>query len=304
MSKMTLPIPPEAEGQRLDSWLAEAIPGLSRSAAQRLMEEGAVLIGGKPVRKNHRLGGGESCNIAIPDIKPVEAQAQDIPLDIVFEDDWLVVVNKPRGMVVHPAPGNPDCTLVNALVAHCGASLSGIGGVARPGIVHRLDKDTSGLLIVAKTDAAHAALSAQLKNRTLGRVYEAVVRGKIGDDSGIIEGDIARSPKNRKKMAVIPGGRPAKTEFWVIARYNGFTHVRCKLHTGRTHQIRVHFAHTGHPVAGDTVYGGKGDKSGLAGQCLHARTLEFIHPADGEVMSFSAPLPEYFTGLLDKISRL
>lgn len=287
-------------GVRIDVFLAGALGGeYSRSAVQRLIEEGHVLLNGKPVRKNHKVSAGEIFEVTLPEPVKTELTPQEIPLDVVYEDEDLIVVNKPRGMVVHPAPGHPDETLVNALLARCGESLSGIGGEMRPGIVHRLDKDTSGLLIAAKNDFAHRALSAQLKDRSLSRVYEAVVVGRIRQDSGTISAPIGRHPADRKRQAVLrEGGREAVTHYEVIARYNGYTHVRCRLETGRTHQIRVHMAHIGHPLLGDMVYGRKKPEKGLEGQCLHAKEISFIHPRTGERMHFETPLPPYFVEVL------
>ena len=240
----------------------------------------------------------------MPEPEPLEISAENIPLDIVYEDEDVAVINKPRGMVVHPAPGHPDGTLVNALMHHCGDSLSGIGGVKRPGIVHRIDMDTSGLLIVAKNDFAHTHLSDQLSDRSLSRVYEAVVYGRIKEDSGKIDAPIGRHPTDRKRMAVTDkNSRNAVTHYEVIARYNGFTHVRCILETGRTHQIRVHMTHIGHPLLGDLVYGKKKAEKGLSGQCLHAKRLKFIHPKTLEPMAFETELPEYFTAVLNKLGK-
>lgn len=298
-----LEIPAGAAPQRADRFLCEALEGVSRSAAQKLLENGEVTLFGKPVKKNQLLTPGMVLEVKLPEPEPIEALPQNIPLDIVYEDTSVVVVNKPRGMVVHPAAGNPDGTLVNALLYHCGSSLSGIGGAFRPGIVHRIDKDTSGLLIVAKNDRAHQALSDQLKDRSLSRVYEAVVIGGLKEDRGRVEAPIDRHPRDRKRMAVVPGGRSAVTHYEVIARYPGFTHVRCKLETGRTHQIRVHMAYLGHPVAGDPIYGPGNDRTGLQGQCLHARALRFIHPDTGEHVQVQCPLPEYFANFLEKIGR-
>jgi len=296
-------VPEQQAGQRLDSFLPQVLEGMTRSAAQKLLEDGGVCCGGKVLKKNYKLVGGEVLDVTLPELRPATAEAQDIPLDIVYEDDSVIVINKPRGMVVHPAAGNPDGTVVNALLAYCSDSLSGIGGELRPGIVHRIDKDTSGLLIVAKNDSAHQHLSAQLKDRSLSRTYEAVVCGNLREDSGTVNASIGRSTKDRKKMAVVADGREAVTDYQVIARYDGFTHVRCKLRTGRTHQIRVHMAHLGHPVAGDPVYGPKHDKTGLEGQCLHARQLQFIHPDTGEKIVLECPLPAYFTAFLEKIGK-
>ncbi|NLM84462.1 MAG: RluA family pseudouridine synthase [Clostridiales bacterium] len=287
-------------GARIDVFLAGALGGeYSRSAVQRLIEEGRVLLDGRPVRKNHRVTAGEVFDVTLPEPVRLEIAAQEIALDVVYEDGDVIVVNKPRGMVVHPAPGHPDLTLVNALLAHCGESLSGIGGAMRPGIVHRLDKDTSGLIIAAKNDFAHRSLSQQLKDRTLSRVYEAVVIGRIREDFGTISAPIGRHPTDRKRQAILKqGGREAVTHFEVVARYNGYTHVRCRLETGRTHQIRVHMAYIGHPLLGDLVYGRKKPEKGLSGQCLHAKALKFTHPRTGEEIRLETPLPPYFTDVL------
>ncbi len=301
MKNELLTVPSGCAGQRLDAFVGGQIDGMTRSMAQRLIEDGAVTVDNAPGRKNQRLSGGESIAVRVPDPRPIDAEPQDIPLDIMFEDDCVIVINKPRGMVVHPAPGSPDGTLVNALLAYCGDSLSGIGGAQRPGIVHRLDKDTSGLMIVAKNDESHLSLSKQLKDRTLTRVYEAVVRGSLRDDSGTIVAPIGRSAKDRKKMAVRDDGREAVTEYQVLARYPGYTHVRCRLKTGRTHQIRVHMASIGHPLAGDPLYGDRGDRSGISGQCLHAREIMFIHPRNGYEVKLSCRLPQYFSDFIDKL---
>ena len=294
----------EAAGQRIDRFLSGEDTGLSRSALQGLVAEGHVLCNGKSIAKSLKLKAGDTILLEIPDAKPIEAVPQDIPLDIVYEDDHLLVVNKPKGMVVHPAPGNPDGTLVNALLWHCKGSLSGIGGEIRPGIVHRIDKDTSGLLIVAKNDLAHLGLSGQLKDRSLSRVYEAVVKGRLREDSGTIDAPIGRHPSDRKRMAVTDkNSRSAVTHWEVIARYNGYTHVRCRLETGRTHQIRVHMAHIGHPLLGDFTYGAPCPEKGLVGQCLHARELKFIHPRTGEQIHLTTALPEYFEEVLSKLGN-
>lgn len=292
----------EESGERIDALLARSVDGLTRSQAQRLLENGMVTLGGEAVRKNRKAAAGEIYAVEIPGTAETELAAQAIPLDVAYEDADVIVVNKPRGMVVHPAPGHPDGTLVNALMYHCGDSLSGIGGEKRPGIVHRIDKDTSGLIIAAKNDFAHLALSAQLADRSLSRVYECVVRGRMRDDAGTVDAPIARHPVDRKRMAVVPGGRNAVTHWEVIARYNGYTHLRCKLETGRTHQIRVHMAHIGHPLLGDEVYG-RGAEKGLAGQCLHARALKFIHPRTGEAVQLTSGLPDYFTAVLARLGR-
>ena len=294
----------EESGERIDALLARLVPELTRSAAQRLLEEGLVTHGGVPVKKNRRTEPGEVYAALLPEPELPEPEPQDIPLDIVYEDADVVVVNKPRGMVVHPAPGHPDGTLVNALLWHCGESLSGVGGERRPGIVHRIDKDTSGLIIAAKNDFAHLALSAQLADRSLSRVYEAVARGEFREEAGTVDAPIGRHPTERKRMAVTErGSRPAVTHWEVIARYRGWTHIRCRLETGRTHQIRVHMAYIGHPLLGDMVYGAKKPERGLEGQCLHARELKFLHPRTGEAIHLSTELPEYFQQVLASLPR-
>ena len=294
----------EESGERIDALLARLVPELTRSAAQRLLEEGLVTLGGVPVKKNRRTEPGEVYAALLPEPELPEPEPQDIPLDIVYEDADVVVVNKPRGMVVHPAPGHPDGTLVNALLWHCGASLSGVGGERRPGIVHRIDKDTSGLIIAAKNDFAHLALSAQLADRSLSRVYEAVARGEFREEAGTVDAPIGRHPTERKRMAVTErGSRPAVTHWEVIVRCRGWTHIRCRLETGRTHQIRVHMAYIGHPLLGDMVYGAKKPERGLEGQCLHARELKFLHPRTGEAIHLSTELPEYFQQVLASLPR-
>ena len=302
MDIRTLQVNPENAGARLDAYLAEQMEDVTRSAAAKLCAGGAVTREGKPLAKNYRLTGGETIDVVLPDPQPMDAVAQDIPLDVVYEDADVIVVNKPKGLVVHPAPGHPDGTLVNALLHHCGDSLSGIGGALRPGIVHRIDRDTSGLIIAAKNDYAHQCLSAQLQDHSLARTYECVVVGNLKADSGTVDAPIGRHPVDRKKMAVVANGRPAITHWEVIARYGGYTHVRCRLETGRTHQIRVHMAHIGHPILGDTVYGAKRAVPGLQGQCLHAVGLRFIHPRTGEVVECSCPLPEEFREVLRKLA--
>ncbi len=292
----------EQAGLRLDAFLA-ADGALSRSQAARLIEEGRVSVEGKTAAKSCRLTGGERVTVEIPEVRDAEVTAQNIPLDVVYEDQDVIVVNKPTGLVVHPAPGHPDGTLVNALLHHCGDSLSGIGGEKRPGIVHRIDRDTSGLIIAAKNDAAHAALSAQLSDHTLARTYECLVTGNMKEDSGTVDAPIGRSRADRKKMAVVPDGRRAVTHWEVVARYPGVTHLRCRLETGRTHQIRVHMACIGHPILGDTVYGAKKPVPGLTGQCLHAVGLRFVHPRTGETVELHCPLPEEFTRMLEKLAK-
>ena len=293
----------ENKNQRLDAFLASSLDGLTRSQATRLIESGEVAVNERAVSKSYKLAGGEDIAVTLPEPEPVEAVPQDIPLDVVYEDADVIVVNKPSGMVVHPAPGHPDGTLVNALLYHCAGTLSGIGGALRPGIVHRIDRDTSGLIIAAKNDAAHQYLSAQLADHTLARTYECIVVGKLREDRGTVDAPIARHPTDRKRMAVVAGGREAVTHWEVIARYPGYTHVRCRLETGRTHQIRVHMAYIGHPILGDTVYGAKKEVPGLTGQCLHAVGLRFLHPRTHEVVELSCPLPDEFTRMLQKIRK-
>jgi 23S rRNA pseudouridine1911/1915/1917 synthase len=281
--------------------LAGALDGLTRSAVQKLMEDGLITLQGKPLKKNTKLATGDCVSVTLPDPEPVDVVPQNIPLDVVYEDDDVIVVNKPVGMVVHPAAGHPDGTLVNALLWHCGDSLSGINGQLRPGIVHRIDRDTSGLIIAAKNDAAHLSLAEQLLDHSLCRTYETLVVGKLREDSGTVDAPIARHPTDRKKMAVVAGGKRAVTHWQVVERYNGVTRVECRLETGRTHQIRVHMAYLGHPVLGDTVYGAKKPYPGLVGQCLHAKQLRFRHPRTGELVEVSAPLPEYFVKVVRKL---
>ena len=303
MEPILLQASEEDRGARLDAFLARAMEDLTRSAAAKAIEEGRVLVSGKVPSKSLKLIGNETIEFTPEEPAPIDAVPQDIPLDVVYEDDDVIVVNKPSGLVVHPAPGHPDGTLVNALLFHCGASLSGVGGALRPGIVHRIDRDTSGLIIAAKNDYAHQFLSAQLADHTLARTYECIVVGNLREDSGTVDAPIARDSRDRKRMAVVPGGRRAVTHWTVLARYPGYTHVQCRLETGRTHQIRVHMAYLGHPILGDTVYGAKNPVPGLTGQCLHAVGLQFIHPRTKELVSLSCPLPGEFTAALRKIDR-
>ena len=295
-------IAPDDVGKRLDIFISEA-NGVTRSAAQRLIENELVTVNDHPAAKNYRLRAGDEVETELPEPVPLDAEPQDIPLDIVYEDADLLVVNKPKGMVVHPAPGNPDGTLVNALLWHI-RDLSGINGVMRPGIVHRIDKDTSGLLIVAKNDAAHLALAEQIKAHSFEREYQAIVVGTPRDECGIVDAPIGRNPRDRKKMAVVPNGRPARTHYRLLERFDGFSHLSLTLETGRTHQIRVHMAHIGHPVMGDEVYGAnrtrfeKQTARLISGQCLHAKRIGFVHPTTGEFLRFDSELPEYFTELL------
>ena len=299
----TLTLTADRDGERADAFLARSVPELTRSAAQRLLERGAVLLDGRAVKQNDRLSPGAELSLTLPDPEPVDVRPQDIPLDVVYEDGDVIVVNKPVGLVVHPAPGHSDGTLVNALLYHCGTSLSGINGQLRPGIVHRIDRDTSGLIIAAKHDRAHLALAAQLQDHSLARTYEAVAVGSLKEDSGTVSAPIGRHPVDRKRMAVDPkNGREAVTHWSVLARYPGYTHVECRLETGRTHQIRVHLASTGHPLLGDTVYGAKKPVPGLAGQCLHARRLRFVHPSTGKPVELDCPLPPWFQAVLEKLA--
>ena len=291
-------------GVRLDKLLCENLDGFTRSAVQRLIEDGNVTVNDVIVAKNYKCKAGDNVEIFVPDAKPLEATAQNIALDIVYEDNDLLVVNKPKGMVVHPANGNPDGTLVNALLYHCGESLSGINGVIRPGIVHRIDKDTSGLLIVAKSDKAHTGLAEQIKEHSFSRAYETVVYGNIKEDKFTVCQPIGRDSRDRKKMAVTPkNSKKAVTHFEVIKRYGEFTHLRCTLETGRTHQIRVHCAYIGHPVAGDSVYGPKKVIERLHGQCLHAKHIGFVHPITNEYLEFESELPEYFVSFLNYLDN-
>jgi len=293
----------EDAGSRLDSFFARTIENTSRSAAQQLIDDRRVTLRGKAVKSSYKVAEGDEFSVELPEVvEDAGLEAQDIPLDVIYEDSDLIVVNKPKGLVVHPAPGHADGTLVNALMYHCGDSLSGVGGELRPGIVHRIDMETSGLLIAAKNDFAHRHLSDQLKDRSLSRVYETIVRGNIKEESGTIDAPIGRHPTDRKRMAVTQrNSRNAVTHYEVIARYDGYTHLRCKLETGRTHQIRVHLAHIGHPVLGDMVYGMKKPELGLDSQCLHARRIKFIHPRTEEHVELESNLPEYFTTVLEKL---
>lgn len=303
MEPIRLTVPPEEEGARLDKWLSDNTD-LGRTVIQRLCQDGQVLVNGRPAHKNQRLKGGEEVAFQPPEPVLPEAQPQEIPLDVVYEDPYLLVVNKPKGMVVHPAPGNPDGTLVNALLWHCRGELSGINGVLRPGIVHRIDKDTSGLLMVAKCDQAHLGLAEQIKEHSFTREYEAVVYGHLKDGEGTVDAPIGRHPVDRKKMCVTQkNSKPAQTHYRVLEQLEGFDHLRLRLETGRTHQIRVHMAWLGHPVAGDPVYGPKKVITQLEGQCLHARTIGFVHPITGEYLEFTSPLPDYFVSFLEKNRR-
>lgn len=294
----------DVSGERMDAFLARKVEGLTRSAAQRLLEEGCVLRNGKPGKKNDKLVPGEEIQVDMPEPREVDIAPTPMPLDIVYEDSDMLVINKPKGLVVHPAAGHQDDTLVNGLLYALGEDLSGINGELRPGIVHRIDKDTSGLLAVAKNDLAHTVLASQLKDHTMARTYEAIVCGNFREDSGTVNAPIGRHPSDRKKMCVTErNSKPAVTHWEVVKRYRGYTHIRCRLETGRTHQIRVHMAYLGHPILGDLVYGRKKPELGQDSQCLHAGALCFRHPRDGRPVMVFAPLPDYFTVVLEKLEK-
>lgn len=297
MNPIEVLIDSDYEGERVDKYLSVIFPDSSRAALQKAVEAGNALINGKPVAKNYRLRAGDRLSFSPLAVRPLDVTPENIPLDIAYEDNDLLVVNKPKGMVVHPAPGNYDGTLVNALLYHCPDSLSGINGVLRPGIVHRIDKDTSGLLIVAKNDFAHRALASQIAEHSFKREYRAIVTGHLKEDSGTVIAPIGRNPNDRKKMAVTDkNSKNAVTHYETIEKYVGYSYLKLRLETGRTHQIRVHMAYLGHPLAGDTVYGHppKNELS-LGGQCLHAGLIGFVHPRTQEYMEFQSPLPDYFT---------
>ncbi len=303
MKKLDVTVKTEDAGERLDRIINQKYPELTRSYIQQLIESGNITIAEKQPPKSYKVRKGDIIDILLPEPEKLDISPEKIELDVIFEDEYLLVVNKPKGMVVHPAPGNYSGTLVNALLEHCGDSLSGINGVIRPGIVHRIDKDTSGLLIVAKNDNAHKSLAAQIKEHSFRREYMAVLSGNVKNDSGIIDVPLGRSPKDRKKQAANGlGAREALTEYSVLERYRRFCLVRCTLKTGRTHQIRVHMAYIAHPVAGDTVYGGTKNGFSLQGQCLHAATIGFVHPKTNEYLEFTSPLPDYFRDFINKIS--
>ena len=291
------------DGERLDAFLSRSAEGLSRSAAQKLIADGNVLLNGRPARKNDRLRVGDSVELTIPEPREVDIAPKQMPLDIVYEDEDVAVINKPKGLVVHPAAGHQDDTLVNGLLYAMGDSLSGINGELRPGIVHRIDKDTSGLLAIAKNDLAHTVLASQLKDHSMARTYEAIVCGSFREDSGTVDAPIGRHPTDRKKMCVTQrNSKSAVTHWEVVERFRGYTHIRCRLETGRTHQIRVHMAYIGHPILGDTVYGAKKPVPGLQGQCLHAVGLRFLHPRTGEMVELHCGLPEEFRAQLCKLA--
>lgn len=292
----------DESGVRIDTYITKKIENLSRSYVQKLIDQSGIEVNGEKIKSNYKVKSGDSISICIPDPVKLDVEAEDIKLDILYEDEDIIVINKPQGMVVHPAAGNYTGTMVNALLNHC-KNLSGINGVMRPGIVHRIDKNTSGVIIAAKNDLSHRSLAEQIKNHTVTRRYIALLEGVVGPDTGTIDGPIGRHPVDRKKMDVVANGKPAVTHFKVIERFNNYTLIEAKLETGRTHQIRVHMAHIGHPVVGDTVYGLKKQKYKLKGQALHAAVLGFIHPRTGEYMEFAAPLPQYFEKLIDDIRK-
>ena len=295
----------DISGERLDAFVARTAEGLTRSAAQRLIEDGCVTRNGKPGKKNDKLNIGDEISVEIPEAKPVDIVPKEIPLEIVYEDADVLVINKPKGLVVHPAAGHQDDTLVNGLLFSHADRLSGINGELRPGIVHRIDKDTSGLLAVAKNDFAHTMLASQLKDHSMARTYDAIVCGNLKEDSGTVDAPIGRHPTDRKKMCVTQrNSKEAVTHWEVVERFRGYTHVRCRLETGRTHQIRVHMAHLGHPILGDTVYGHKKPELGQDSQCLHAGILCFAHPRDGHPVVVMAELPQYFQDVLEKLARM
>ena len=294
----------EAAGSRLDKYLSEQLEDYTRTFLQKRIEEGQVLVNDKPVTSKYKVQQGDRLHVTIPEAVEVDIVAEDIPIDIFYEDEALLIINKPQGMVVHPAPGNYTGTLVNALLYHCKEGLSGINGEIRPGIVHRIDKDTSGLLMIAKNDKAHLALSEQLKDHNITRKYHAIVYGHFKEEEGVVEKPLGRSPKDRKKMAIVADGRYAKTHYRVLEQFKGFTHLELTLYTGRTHQIRVHMASIGHPLLGDPVYGPTKKVFGLDQQMLHAKVLGFTHPFTDEEMMFESPLPSYFLKIIDKLRKM
>ena len=305
MNNYTFNIDSDNAGKRIDKYLSDNISDLTRSAIVNLISDGNVKVNDEEIPKNYKLRAGDKVTVTVPEPVEYEAKAENIPLDIVYEDDDLLVVNKPKGMVVHPAPGNYEGTLVNALLYHCRNNLSGINGILRPGIIHRIDKDTSGLLLVAKNDKSHNILASQIKEHSLTREYEAIVFGNVKDDIGTIDAPIGRHHSDRKRMAVTDkNSKNAVTHFEVIERLKGYTYMRFKLETGRTHQIRVHCAYIGHPVSGDQVYGVKNEKTSLNSQCLHARKIGFIHPGTNEYMEFVSDLPDYFEDYLNKLRNI
>ncbi len=304
MNEVLIDVPEEFEGERIDKFLSVLVENSSRNAIQKLIENGKVLVNGQAVNKKYRVSVDDEITMLPSELKPLDAEPENIPLDIVYEDDDLLVVNKPRGMVVHPAPGNYSGTLVNALLYHCKDSLSGINGVLRPGIVHRIDKDTSGLLIVAKNDVAHMGLAQQIKEHSFTREYNAVIVGHLKENEGTVNAPIGRNPKDRKKMCVTTfNSKNAVTHYSVIDNYEGYSHIALKLETGRTHQIRVHMAHLGHAVAGDFIYGNDKKSAYLNGQCLHAIKIGFVHPVTHEYLEFTSELPDYFKDFINRLSH-
>ena len=304
MNLLTFTIKQEESSVRIDRYLAEQCPEFSRSYLQKLLKEQKVTADGRPVKANYKIHPGAEIQVEIPDMEVPDIRPEDIPLDILYEDEHLLVVNKPKGMVVHPAAGHTEGTLVNAVMAHCGDNLSGINGVLRPGIVHRIDKDTTGALVICKEDAVHRDLAEQLKEHSIKRRYRAIVQGNLKEDEGTIEGPIGRHPTDRKKMAInYKNGKDAVTHYKVLERFGQYTYIECRLETGRTHQIRVHMTSIGHPLLGDTVYGSFKNPFHLQGQTLHAMILGFRHPVTGEYIEFEAPLPDYFLKLLEKLRK-
>lgn len=304
MNLLTFTIKQEEPSVRIDRYLAEQCPEFSRSYLQKLLKEQKVTADGRPVKANYKIQPGAEIQVEIPDMEVPDIQPEDIPLDILYEDEHLLVVNKPKGMVVHPAAGHTEGTLVNAVMAHCGDNLSGINGVLRPGIVHRIDKDTTGALVICKEDAVHRDLAEQLKEHSIKRRYRAIVQGNLKEDEGTIEGPIGRHPTDRKKMAInYKNGKDAVTHYKVLERFGQYTYIECRLETGRTHQIRVHMTSIGHPLLGDTVYGSSKNPFHLQGQTLHAMILGFRHPVTREYIEFEAPLPDYFLKLLEKLRK-
>ncbi len=302
MNEILIDVPQEYEGERIDKFLSTLLKDSSRNSIQKLIEDGKVLANGNEVNKKYKVKTDDEITVLPGELKPLDAEPENIPLDIVFEDDDLLVVNKPRGMVVHPAPGNYSGTLVNALLYHCKDSLSGINGILRPGIVHRIDKDTSGLLIVAKNDKAHIGLAQQIKEHSFTREYNAVIVGHLKENEGTVNAPIGRNPKDRKKMCVtMQNSKNAVTHYSVIEDFDGYSHISLKLETGRTHQIRVHMAHLGHPVAGDMVYGNDKKSAFLNGQCLHAIKIGFVHPITNEYLEFTSDLPDYFKDFIKRL---
>lgn len=302
MEEILIDVPQEYEGERIDKFLSILLKDSSRNSIQKLIEDGKVLANGTEVNKKYKVRIDDEITVLPNELKPLDAEPENIPLDIVYEDNDLLVVNKPRGMVVHPAPGNYSGTLVNALLYHCKDSLSGINGILRPGIVHRIDKDTSGLLIVAKNDKAHIGLAHQIKEHSFTREYNAVIVGHLKENEGTVNAPIGRNPKDRKKMCVtMKNSKNAVTHYSVIEDFDGYSHISLKLETGRTHQIRVHMAHLGHPVAGDMVYGNDKKSTYLNGQCLHAIKIGFIHPITNEYLEFTSDLPDYFKDFINKL---